>query len=82
MQASLVAMTTEPLSPGQKARVAGRARMASMTPEERSDVARAGAAAANRPAALARRIAKAWPELPAFERAIVLKILAPLKKGD
>lgn len=54
----------------------GRARAAALSPEERSAIARAGAAKANRPASLARRIVDAWPSLSRAERAEVREILA------
>jgi hypothetical protein len=56
----------------------GRARVEALTPDERAELGRAGAAAVNSAAGLARRIVKAWPELTRAERAEVRAILAPL----
>lgn len=60
----------------QLASVGGRARAASMTAEDRAKMTRAGAAAINSPAGLARRIVKAWPTLDVNQRAEVDTILA------
>lgn len=54
------------------------ARWAKASPEQAAQARRAGAAAVNSPAGLARRIAKAWPTLPASERAEVRSILSEL----
>lgn len=54
----------------------GRARAAAMSAEERAKMTRAGAAAINSPAGLARRIIKAWPSLSDEQRAEVDEILA------
>jgi hypothetical protein len=67
------------LDPATRARVTaagGRKRAASLTETERAAVARAGAAAVNSPAGLARRIVSAWPELSPLERTEVRRILA------
>jgi len=56
----------------------GRARVDALTPEQATELGRAGAARANAPAALARRIARRWPELTREERAEVRAILRPL----
>lgn len=60
----------------QLASIGGRARAASMTAEDRTKMTRAGAAAINSPAGLARRIVKAWPGLTLEQRAKVDEILA------
>lgn len=62
------------------ARAGGQASAAAMTAERRADRARTAAAAAHQPAALARRIVKAWPELDKDERAEVISILALLNR--
>ena len=56
----------------------GHARAAALTADERAAIARVGARATNAPAALARRIVKAWPTLSRSERAEVRAILAPV----
>lgn len=56
----------------------GRARVAALTPEQRAELGRAGAARTNSAAGLARRIVKAWPSLNRAERAEVRAILAPV----
>jgi hypothetical protein len=56
----------------------GRARIDALSPEQATVLGRAGAARANAPASLARRIAKAWPALSAEERAEVRAILRTL----
>lgn len=53
----------------------GQARAAALTAEERAAIARQGAAHTNAPAALARRIVKAWPTLDADEQAEVIAVL-------
>lgn len=61
----------------------GRAR--ALTTDERADSARIAALASHRPAALARRIVKAWPDLSDEERAEVLGILTtglPVRKSS
>lgn len=65
------------------ARAGGAGRAAAMTAEQRSESARTAVRAAHRPAALARRIVKAWPDLDPEERAEVLGILTaslPLRR--
>jgi hypothetical protein len=57
------------------ARAGGDGRAAALTPAERSASAAQAGAAGHRPAALARRIVKAWPDLVAEERAEVLAVL-------
>jgi len=64
-----------PLTFTERARAAGQARAASMTADERAESARNAANAAHRPAALARRIVKAWPALSRAERAELREIL-------
>lgn len=65
-----------PLDTRSRARNAGTERMRKMPdPEDRGDFARKGAAAAHRPATLARRIAKAWVTLSEDERSEVREIL-------
>lgn len=61
------------------ARAGGLARMAKGDPAELLATRRAAAAAINNPAALARRIVKAWPGLSRTERAEVRAILAVIK---
>lgn len=56
----------------------GYARAEVLTWQERSAIARSGAAATNSVTSLARRIVKAWPSLGEDERGEVLAILAPL----
>lgn len=53
----------------------GRARAEALTPEARAASASKAARAAHSPAALARRIVKAWPDLSRAERAEVRDIL-------
>lgn len=60
------------------ARLGGLARVANADPAELTQARRAGAAAVNSPAALARRIVKAWPELDRAGRAEVRAILAAI----
>lgn len=60
----------------------GHARAAALTAEERADIARQGAARTNSPAALARRVVKAWPALSRVERAEVREILAGIMRGS
>ncbi|MET7417687.1 hypothetical protein [Dactylosporangium sp. NPDC005555] len=62
-------------SPAGRGKLGGRARAAALAPGERAAIAAAGARAANAPAALARRIVKAWPVLAADERDEVRAIL-------
>jgi hypothetical protein len=54
----------------------GNARAAKLAPDRRATIARSGAAAVNSPAALARRIVRAWPLLTRAERTEVRAILA------
>lgn len=61
------------------ARAGGLARIAKGDPAELLATRRAAAAAINHPAALARRIVKAWPTLSRAERAEVRAILAAIK---
>lgn len=56
----------------------GRARMAAADPDELRRTRQAAAAAVNSPAALARRIVKAWPELGRAEKSEVREILAAI----
>lgn len=56
----------------------GHARAAALSAEERAEIARAGARAANSPAGRARSIVKAWPTASRAERAEVLEILAAI----
>lgn len=65
----------QPLSHAQRGRRGGNTRAVALTPAERADIAREGAAAVNRPAGLARRIVKRWPTLPPAERDEVRRIL-------
>lgn len=58
----------------------GHARAEALSPERRSEIGRSAAAAINSPAALARRIIKAWPSLSRAERAEVRGILAPIMR--
>lgn len=61
----------------------GRGRAAAMTAQERAASARQAGRAGHSPAALARRIVKAWPDLTDTERAEVLGILTtglPVRK--
>lgn len=53
-----------------------------MTPDERTESARTAANAAHRPAALARRIARAWPTLDRAGRKEVRDILREAKIID
>lgn len=53
----------------------GHARAAALTAGRRSDIARQANAASKSPAALARGIVKAWPQLDEAERAEVQMIL-------
>jgi hypothetical protein len=64
-----------PLTRTERATRAGQASAASRTPDERAETARAGAAAAHRPAVLARRIARAWENLTTDEQREVREIL-------
>lgn len=57
----------------------GHARAAALTADQRSDIARTASAASKKPAALARSIVKAWPELDEAERAEVKNILRGLR---
>lgn len=66
----------DPAKRAQIAATAGRARVANGDPADVARVARAGAAAVNSPAGLARRIVKAWPAMSRAERAEVDGILA------
>jgi len=69
---------TDHLDPDTRRRVTaagGHGRAASLTEEERTASASTAARAAHRPAALARRIAKAWRETDRAERAEVREIL-------
>lgn len=68
----------DPAQRTRSAAVAGRARVAQADPAEITAARRAGAAAVNSPAALARRIVRKWPELSRAERAEVRAILASL----
>lgn len=56
-------------------RTGGQARAAALSPDERAASASAAGRAGHAPAALARRIVKAWPALAADERAEVRAIL-------
>jgi hypothetical protein len=56
----------------------GRGRAEALTAAQRSEIARAGARAANSPAGRARSIVKAWAALTRAERAEIREILAPL----
>lgn len=56
----------------------GHARKAKADPATLTAGGRAGAAAVNSPAGLARRIAKRWEDTPREERAEVRAILRPL----
>ena len=67
-----------PMSLTQRARIAGQARQATMTPDERADAARLAGSSAHRPAVLARRIVRMWPGLDVDERDEVRRILADL----
>lgn len=58
-----------------KQALGGRRRAEVLTPDERVEIARAGAAVTNSPATLARRIVKRWPTLPPAERDAVRRIL-------
>lgn len=60
------------------ARRAGSARWVGVDPDEARAARQAAAAATNAPAALARRIVKAWPGLRKAERVEVLHILAAI----
>lgn len=60
----------------------GHARAAALSADERSEIARAGARAANSPAGRARSIVKAWPALSRAERAEVREILAGIMRGS
>jgi len=57
----------------------GHARAEALSPDRRSDIARTANAASKSPAALARGIVKAWPELDETERAEVKTILRDLR---
>lgn len=57
------------------AKAGGDGRAAAMSEQEREASARTAANAAHRPATLARRIVRAWPDLSAEERAEVIGIL-------
>lgn len=59
----------------QQASHAGQQRMHTMTAEERSAVARAGAAGLHKPVTHARRLARAWPSLNAEDRKEVRQVL-------
>ena len=59
----------------ERASRAGQASAEALTPEERKERARKAVSAANSPAARARSIARAWPELDDDERAEVRAIL-------
>lgn len=75
---------TDRLDPATRQRVTsagGQGRAAALTPEQRAAIASAGAAASRSPAALARRIVKAWPDLSRAERAEVREILAPIMRA-
>lgn len=64
------------------ATAAGRARVAQADPAAMTAARRAGAAKANSPTSLARRLVKAWPDISAEVRAEVRDILAPLVAPD
>jgi len=69
---------TDHLDPDTRRRVTaagGHGRAASLTAQERAASASTAAKAAHSPAALARRVARAWPELSRAERAEVRAIL-------
>lgn len=55
----------------------GHGRARALTPDQRTASASSAARAAHSPAALARRIVKAWPDLSPAERAEVRAILRP-----
>ena len=58
----------------------GRARAAKVAPAEQFAARGRGGSAANKPASLARRIAKQWPDLTRAERAEVREILKGVLK--
>ena len=60
----------------------GHARAEALSAEERSEIARAGALAANSPAGRARSIVKAWPDMSRAARAEVREILAGIMGGS
>jgi hypothetical protein len=62
-------MTDTPQSLG------GQARAEALSPDERVEIAKAGARAAHSPARMAQRIVKAWSSLSRAERAEVRGIL-------
>ena len=60
----------------ERARVAGQARQASMSPAERTQAARVAGSSAHRPAVLAQRIVRTWPALDGDQRDELRRILA------
>lgn len=68
----------DPKQRTRSAAIAGRARVAQADPEAMTAARRAGAARANSPGTLARRIVAAWPDLSRVERDEIREILAPL----